>query len=147
MNPTRREVFQAGVAGAVTFVLGGCNADGAALAGPGVTPLPKEATGTAAETLSLATFTPRIGSRFVFADALGARTSMTLLSATDLGIGDRPVLDQGECFALSFATDAEAPLGQDTYLASHAVLGEFPLFLVPGALAPRRTYSAIINRL
>jgi len=148
MNSTRREVFQAGIVGAVAFLLGGCDGERTLGGEPGAgTPLPREATGTASSTLSLAKFAPRVGSRFVFADATGARTSMTLVSATDLGIGDRPIVDQGECFALAFAADDNTALDQDTYVASHDVLGQFPLFIVPGAVSPRRTYSAIVNRL
>lgn len=147
MNPTRRDICQAGFFGAVAFVLGGCNegTSGAPLQATGK-PLPVEATASSAYGLDLASFTGHVGSRFTVSDASGQRAVLTLVSADDLGIGDRPVAERGECFSLSFEASG-ALLDQATYRFSHPAIGDFPLFVVPGRAADRQTYSAIFNRI
>src|SRR6476659_3446873 len=123
MNPTRRDICQAGLFGAVAFALGGCNegTSGAPLQATGK-PLPPETTASSAFELVLSTFATHVGSRFTVSDASGARAVFTLVSANDLGIGDRPILERGECFSLSF--EASGPfLDQDTYRFSHPEMG------------------------
>jgi hypothetical protein len=148
MNPTRRDMCQAGILGAVALVLGGCN-DGTSGARIGGTAeqIPPEATGGEPYALSLSAFSPQVGTRFLVADANGAQTALTLVSAVDLGISDRPVADRGECFVLAFESHGAPALEQNTYAASHALLGTFPLFIVPGAQSSRQTYSAVFNRI
>jgi len=55
-----------------------------------------------------------------------------------------PITTSG--FLLNFTASAPAPLGQQTYLLSHAQLGQFALFIVPDIRDPQ-LYTAVINRL
>lgn len=147
MNPTRRDLCQAGLFSAVAFALGGCNegTSGAPLQATGK-PLPADVTASSSYGLVLASFAAHVGSRFTVSDASGERALLTLVAADDLGIGDRPIAERGECFALSF--EARGPLlDQDTYRFSHPAIGDFPLFVVPGRPSDRQTYSAIFNRI
>ncbi len=108
--------------------------------------LPDSALGTPAYALSLATFSPLVGSRFQLAGGADAHAALMLTRATDLGIAGRPVVDKAECFELIFEGAGGAFLAQDTYVVSHAVLGSFPMFIVPGRTSSPQTYSALFNR-
>jgi hypothetical protein len=147
MNLSRRDLCRAGVWGAVTIGLGAC--DGHPPVQMGGPQIPASVVAGPPYALSLRDFEPHVGTRFDLAGADGARTSVTLVRATDLGIAGRPVVDKAECFVLAFEAQAAAGgrLGQDTYTASHAVLGSFPIFIVPGdASSTRQTCSALFNR-
>ena len=111
--------------------------------------LPAEAIDSAAYGLSLASFTPHLGSVFRFAQPNGDAVDLKLTEATDLGVHDRPIWDKGECFSLSFSAEGASPSGglaQDTYAVSHAALSSFSIFIVPAAPVGARSYTAIFNR-
>ncbi|HYQ03296.1 MAG TPA: hypothetical protein VER96_31695 [Polyangiaceae bacterium] len=111
--------------------------------------LPAEAIASEAYGLSLASFTPLLGSVFRFAQPSGDTVDLRLTEATDLGVHERPIWDKGECFSLSFAAEgasASGGLAQDTYAISHSALRSFSIFIVPGATAGARSYTAIFNR-
>ena len=147
MDPTRRDFCQAGLAGAVALVLGGCNdgTSGAPLPATGK-PLPPETTTSSSYALTLSAFEPQLGTQFAVFDASGTRGTLTLVGARDEGIGVRAIVDRGECFSLSFESSGSL-LDQDTYQLSHPAIGEFPLFIVPGRPGSRPTYTAIFNRI
>ena len=144
MQPSRRDICRAGVAG--VFAVGlACEGGAQPRTVPGGVSLPDSALGARAYALSLATFSPLVGTRFQLSGG-DARAELTLTRATDLGIAGRPVVDKAECFELTFEGTAGAFLGQDTYVVSHAVLGSFPMFIVPGRTSSPQTYSALFNR-
>jgi hypothetical protein len=152
MQPSRRDIFRAGVAGAVAVGFGACDGTSGSPVSTSAGQIPAAALVGAPYSYSLATFSPHVGSRFELTDGAGARASMTLVRATDVGIAGRPVVDKAECFALAFEGEGGSTLGQDTYETTHAVLGSFPLFIVPGAApasgsSARQTYSAVFNRI
>ena len=147
MNLTRRELCQGSLFGAVAFALGGCNegTSGTVLPATGK-PLPAETTTSGSYGLTLSSFAPHVGTRFTVTDASGPLATLTLVSAVDVGIGDRAISERGECFALSFE-GCDAVLTQDTYRMSHPALGDFPLFVVPDRPSSRPRYSAVFNRI
>ena len=52
-----------------------------------------------------------------------------------------------KCFSLTFRMIGDSPVGQATYAIRHGILGNFQLFLVPGALSVSRPLLvAVINR-
>ncbi len=89
-----------------------------------------------------ATYVPLVGSDFEIHRPDGGPVSFELVDATQLP-------GRGECFSLVFRGPAEVPLDQRTYRVGHAVLGDFPLFLVP--LGPceggGQQLEAVVNRL
>jgi hypothetical protein len=156
VKPSRREICRAGALGAMAAGLGACDlgstTPGASAAGGHA--VPDSVLASAAYALTMASFLPHVGSRFHLAGGGGARAELTLVRVTDLGAGARTQAGHGECFALSFdaaaGSDADAGAGsaldQDTYTASHAALGAFPLFVVPGRSDSGAVYSAVFNR-
>jgi len=51
-----------------------------------------------------------------------------------------------ECFSLFFDRSSSERLPQGTYTATHAALGEFPLFVVPAGNKQKK-YEALFNRM
>lgn len=60
--------------------------------------------------------------------------------------GSKQSPDGKECFSLIFEKTGNDRLPQNTYTASHAALGEFPLFVIPAGKAEKK-YEALFNRL
>lgn len=150
-EPSRRDAFRVGLAGAAVAAVGwgtGCGDAKMPVSANG-RDLPRDVIESDAYGLSLARLAPHVGSAFRFVHPDGGTADLTLASATDLGVRGRPVIDKGECFALSFAAGAELPAGaleQNTYAVSHPALGSFDLFIVPSAQAGARSYTAVFNR-
>ena len=146
---SRREAFRTGLAGLAAVGLGAACANSKSSVEANGRVIPAEAIDSEAYGLSLARFAPHVGSAFVFALPTGNAVELTLTHATDLGVGERPILDKGECFSLSFAAKGALPpggLAQDTYPVSHAALGSFSIFVVPAAPADAQSYTALFNR-
>ncbi|MEP6653660.1 MAG: hypothetical protein ABJA82_09895 [Myxococcales bacterium] len=146
---SRRDAFRASLAGVTAAALGAACGDTKPSVEANGRVIPREAIDGEAYSLSLRRFTPHVGSTFHFAGADGESVELTLTSATDLGLVGRPIVDKAECFSLSFAPTRALTAGglaQDTYTVSHAALGKFPLFIVPGAKAGTPSYTALFNR-
>lgn len=98
--------------------------------------------------LTLARFTPLVGSTFGVVSGRVQTVRATLEEATARAPrpADRPGLS-GESFSLIFAANGRKALGDGTYTVVHPALGTFPLFLVAvdrGRLAQR--YQAVVDR-
>src|SRR6478736_788692 len=146
---SRRDAFRSGLAGIAALGFGAACADTKTAVETNGSVLPAEAIASEAYGLSLASFTPLLGSVFRFAQPSGDTVDLRLTEATDLGVHERPIWDKGECFSLSFAAEgasASGGLAQDTYAVSHSALRSFSIFIVPGATAGARSYTAIFNR-
>lgn len=101
--------------------------------------------------ITCAMFAQNLKTKFTFGINGVKLTDMTLEGVEDLT--PAPFNTQKprtkECFSLSFQGPRSLQLRQDTYEVSHAKLGTFRLFIVPGksTTAPSPLYEAIINRL
>jgi hypothetical protein len=101
------------------------------------------------------TFAPYLNSTFRLSRGKGIAFDATLVEVSDLRaksqVTARSLKSQardGECFALTFRAGARDTVSQGTCKLSHAALGRFSLFVVPGApSADGVTYAAIINHL
>ena len=149
VQPSRREAFRAGLAGVAAIGLGAACGDAKPSVEANGRAIPREVLDSDAYGLSLGRFTPHVGTAFRFGAPNGEAVELTLASATDRGVGGRPIVDKGECFSLSFvATGAMPPAGlaQDTYTVSHPMLGAFSLFIVPASPSGAQSYTALFNR-
>jgi hypothetical protein len=98
------------------------------------------------------TFAPYLNSTF----QLTTRTKGVVFAATLVGIFDyqaqararKSKTHGGECFSLTFRAGERETVSQGAYKFSHAALGRFSLFVVPGkADDGSTTYEAVINHL
>ena len=98
--------------------------------------------------LTLARFTPHVGTRFtVRSPALGA-VALTLeeASARAPHPADRPGL-RGDSFSLIFRAAGGPALPDGIHLVQHPALGTFPLFVSPfGAARQEQGYQAVVDR-
>ena len=147
---SRRDAFRTGLAGVAAFGFGAACTNTKTPVEANGRVLPAEAIDSEVYGLSLTRFIPHLGSVFRFERSSGGAVELTLTHATDLGVGERPIWDKGECFSLSFAAEAGSPpseLVQDTYAVSHAALGSFSIFIVPATTtADAQSYTAVFNR-
>lgn len=90
-------------------------------------------------------FAPRVGDTFlVRAGALPV--ALRLTGVRELGQAQPTSAEHS--FAVAFSGPAEQPLAQGTYEFTHARMGSFALFIVPGAAGQgARSYEAVFNRL
>lgn len=93
--------------------------------------------------LTLNTFVPHVGSRFVINVDAAQTIALELTTAEDLGSNARQ-----EQFHLLFQGPPDSPLRQSIYTLEHPALGTMELFLVPIARKPEGfVYQAVFNRL
>ena len=84
------------------------------------------------DTLTLETFTPRIGDSFRLSAAEGQSLALTLLEATALGGGaPRATTTTRTPFSLIFLGPPQPVWMQRIYRIEHGAMGSFDLFLVP----------------
>jgi hypothetical protein len=99
--------------------------------------------------LSLARFTPHLGSEFVVrpqAPPRPVRISLVEATARQPNPLDRQGL-AGEAFSLVFAARDAGSFGPGIHTVVHPVLGAFPLFLVPvGRATQGQRYQAVVDR-
>jgi hypothetical protein len=99
-------------------------------------------------------FRNQIGSKFKFSEDGAAASRQFVLTevkkteasgARQSAAGDDSNL---KCFSLTFRLVGAGSVKQATYTIRHSILGDFQLFLVPGAIsASQSSLVAIINRL
>jgi hypothetical protein len=100
------------------------------------------------DTLTLAAFTPHVGSRFTVKAAGVGRVKATLeeATATERRTADRPGV-QGEAFSLLFRGPRQPVVSDGTHTLVHPALGSFPVFLVAvGRGGDGQEYQAIVDR-
>lgn len=98
--------------------------------------------------LTIADFSPYVGTRFKLRLATGGSLEVELVEATPLGMtGARPAhLAPRGSFSVVFLAAKDAPLPQQIYHVEHEVMGEFDIFLVPiGRTATGLKCEAIFN--
>jgi hypothetical protein len=147
-------------AGTVSALLAGLNLNPVRLvfgqqktspAGKGSFAIPYEAKTDPAFYFSRDTFAPYLGSTFRISRAKGDAFDATLVEVFDYQAKARAAkvkTHDGECFALIFRAGERDTVSQGTYKFSHAALGRFSLFVVPGkSSAEGTTYGAVINHL
>ncbi|MCA1633542.1 MAG: hypothetical protein LC802_07450 [Acidobacteria bacterium] len=155
MNLTRRNFLRAGT---VSALLAGLNLSPARRVfgqtksrGGGGFAIPYEAKIDPAFYFTRETFAPYVGSSFrLTTRAKGAAFDMTLVSVFDFQAQARARKSKthgGECFSLTFRAGERDTVSQGTYKFSHAALGRFSLFVVPGKADGATTYEAVINHL
>jgi hypothetical protein len=101
------------------------------------------------------TFAPYLNSAFHLSRGKGISFDATLIEVFDLQAKSqakarafKSAVLEGECFELTFRAGPRDTLSQGTFKFSHAALGRFSLFVVPGApSANGMTYTAVINRI
>jgi hypothetical protein len=97
------------------------------------------------------TFAPYLNSIFRLARGKAILFDATLVEVFDYQAQARSRkvrTHDGECFALTFRAGAGDTVSQGKYKFSHAALGRFSLFIVPGApSADGAIYTAVINHL
>jgi hypothetical protein len=156
MNLSRRNFLRAGT---VSALLAGLNLSPAKLVFGQTKPravggfaVPYEAKTDATFYFTRETFTPYIGSTFRLATrAKGVVFDATLVSVFDYraqALARKTKTHGGECFSLSFRAGERETVSQGTYKFSHAALGRFSLFVVPGKSgADGTTYEAVFNHI
>jgi hypothetical protein len=156
MNFSRRTFLRAGT---VSALLAGLNLSPANLVfgqskspGAGGFAIPYEAKTEPTFYLTRQSFVPYVGSPFRLATrAKGVVFDATLVSVFDFQEQARARKTKthgGECFALTFRAGERETVSQGTYKFSHAALGRFSLFVVPGKSdADGTIYEAVINHL
>jgi hypothetical protein len=156
MNLTRRNFLRAGT---VSALLAGLNLSPAKLAFgqtksqvAGGFAVPYEAKTDPAFYFTRESFAPYVGSTFrLTTRAKGVAYDATLVSVFDYQAQARARKNKthgGESFALTFRAGERETVSQGTYKLSHAALGHFSLFVVPGKSdAGGTSYEAVINHL
>ena len=156
MNLSRRNFLRAGT---VSALLAGLNLSPARLVfgqtksrGAGGFAVPYEAKTEPTFYFTRETFAPYVGSTFRLATrAKGVAFNATLVSVIDYQAQARARKAKthgGECFGLTFRAGERETVSQGTYKFSHAALGSFSLFVVPGkSEADGTIYEAVINHL
>jgi hypothetical protein len=72
---------------------------------------------------------------------------LRLVAMRDINNAGESTGVEPKCFVLNFISGS-APLGQDTYVVTHRVLGKFELFISEArAIDGEYSYTAVINRL
>jgi hypothetical protein len=108
-----------------------------------------DATGPATlDVLTLARFTPHVGSQFTVRASNAGPVTATLeeASATEPHPADRPGV-RGEAFSLIFRGPRQPVVGDGKHTLAHPALGTFPLFLVAvGRGVDGQGYQAIVDR-
>jgi uncharacterized protein DUF6916 len=101
---------------------------------------------TLRSSLDSATFSKYVNTQFTLKRGL-KEVKITLVEVRHWGSPDAKKLATGrECFSLIFKGAEKDRLAQDGYMALHAALGEFPLFIVPAGRTQQK-YEAVFNRL
>ena len=97
--------------------------------------------------LSLASFTPNVGSEFVVTTGAG-QERVTLVDATAAKARPKERKDlRGDAFSLVFAGAGAKAFNDGIFEVSHATMGTFPLFLVPvGKPVQAQRYEAVFDR-
>jgi hypothetical protein len=116
----------------------------------GTTAIPREVFATPLYNLSRATCVELVYTKFSFTSAKHGTVETYLKSVEDLtpAIFKTKAKSGLECFNLVFACQSDIELEQGTYTVTHAKLGTFDLFVVPGAKQRYgRDYNAVINHL
>jgi hypothetical protein len=156
MSLSRRKFLRAG---AVSALFAGLNLGLAKLAfgqtksrGAGGFAVPYDAKTEPMFYFTRETFAPYLNSTFRLSTrAKGVTFDATLVSIFDYQAQARArkaKTHAGECFALTFRAGERDTVSQGTYKFSHAALGRFSLFVVPGRQeAGGATYEAVINHL
>ncbi len=114
----------------------------------GSAPLSTGGTAPPVADLSLARFSPHVGTEFVIRVGAGHQLPVILVEATERGArpGERRALS-GESFSLMFASDGDKRFDHGTYTMAHPSLGTLELFLVAVGRADRgQRYEAVVNR-
>jgi hypothetical protein len=102
------------------------------------------------------TFAPYLNSTFRLSRGKGITFDATLVEVSDLRAKSqasarslKSKAREGDCFSLTFRAGERDTISQGTCKLSHAALGRFSLFVVPGGepSADGVTYTAIINHL
>ena len=104
------------------------------------------------EEISYGEFAAHEGEPFEVELGPGETATLVLASTTILGGGTNPARQAAERQADSFSLEFRGPrsrlLPQATYQFKHAILGAFPLFIVPvGVEGDQYRYEALFNRL
>lgn len=156
MTLSRRNFLRAGT---VSALLAGLNLSPANLVfgqtksrGKGEFAVPYEAKTEPTFYFTHETFAPYLNSTFRLSTrAKGVAFDATLVAIFDFQAQARARKAKthgGECFALTFRAGERDTVSQGTYKFSHAALGRFSLFVVPGSTDNgATTYEAVINHL
>lgn len=156
MNLSRRNFLRAGT---VSALLAGLNLSPANLVfgqtksrGASGFAVPYEAKTEPMFYFTRETFAPYLNSTFRLATRAKTSFDATLVSVFDhqaLALKRKTKTHAGECFSLTFRAGARDTVSQGTYKFSHAALGRFSLFVVPGESDSdgATTYEAVINHL
>jgi hypothetical protein len=158
MSLSRRKFLRAGV---VSALLAGLDLSPAKLVfgqtkrSVGGFAVPYEAKTDAVFYFTHETFAPYLNSTFRFSRGKGAAFDATLVAVSDNSAKSQAHARafksqprEGECFELTFRAGERDTLSQGMLKMSHAALGRFSLFVVPGeSTADGTTYTAIINHL
>ena len=158
MSLSRRNFLRAGC---VSALLAGLELSPAKLVfaqqkrGQGGFAIPYEAKTQSAFYFTHETFAPYLNSTFRLSRGKGIGFDATLVEVSDLRAQSqakaralKSEVREGACFALTFRAGASDTISQGTCKLSHAALGSFSLFVVPGEpTADGETYTAIINHI
>lgn len=161
MNISRRSFLRAG---SISALFAGLNLGAArhvfgrqkgAAVGKGSVAVPYEAKTDPAFYFTLDTFSPYINSTFRISRGKGIAFDAVLIAVTDLSAQSqakaRAFKSQalsGQCFSLTFRAGENDTVSQGTFKFSHAALGRFSLFAVPGESSSQGThYGIVINHI
>lgn len=163
MSLSRRKFLRAGAVSALLaglelnpakLVFGQQQQEGASAARGGFS-IPYEAKTEAAFYFTHETFAPYLNSTFRLSRGKGIAFDATLVSVSDISAKSqaharafRSQPRAGECFELTFRAGERDTVSQGMLKMSHAALGRFALFVVPGeSTADGTTYTAVVNHI
>ncbi|MDQ3919755.1 MAG: hypothetical protein M3348_14910 [Acidobacteriota bacterium] len=161
MNISRRSFLRVG---SISALLAGMNLSAARLvfgqskgetSGRGLAAVPYEAKAEPAFYFTPDTFSQYLNSTFRVSRGKGVAFDATLIAVSDLRVKSQAKAREfkskvydGQCFSLTFRAGETDTVSQGTLKFSHAALGRFSLFVVPGASSAEGTnYGAIVNHI